>query len=906
MPSVSRTIEILFTAVDQTGGGLSSVSDKLGSLNSSVAGATQPFADFGALVLKADAALLALAGGGLAYAFNESKKFESATVELRKVLGDFPDQLEAAQDNALDLSATYGVAARDVLASTAAFKQAGFDVQESMDLAKNSLDLVIAGDIEAAEASNILVSALKGFKAPASDAARLIDVLNEVSNNYATDVQQLGIGMAKLSPIASQMGFSFEETAGVLTPVIEVFRSGDEAAIALKTGLLKLIDDAKPVRDALASIGVSQTDANGQLRSGKDILFDVASAFTTADNNQKTFLASQLVGIQQAARMVEVFDGLSKSTEVSATAMKSAGSAAAEVAARLSSSEVAVNRFVTGFNNLSIAIGDEFRAAAVEAINGGTEITKALEDIVKTGAFDELFDRLEEGLRAIGQTAVEIAGNLPEAFANVDFAKLLSSFDSISDAVGGIFEGLDLTDANDLTEVIQTVIDGIAGLINVTAGMVEGAEPFIEAIQEMVEGFINLDSQSQKSIGEVTGFAGALNKLTGPIGTIIDALGGIGTALQVFAGVKVVQVVQSLIGSQGLSSALSRIGPQFLALAPKVAGVGAVFAASAYAVIQAVSTYREWQNAEEELELSIDRGNAAREELAMKLQRISEQTGVTILDGQDLRKEIEAGTIALNKQTGEWYKITQAQFDAQDQFKKLEAGLVDWSDAALGVVDSNGNLAGVVDATTASMDENAEAAIRVTAAYYEMQGNSPEVARAMAEMDHAVQGTTKTLEKAEEVSEKTKNTMLELASDERIKRMEFDANLNIAKVEANAGIIEKTFDAITATVDAVSGNISDLFGQIGDAKGLDKIKLERQIDRENNLREEAFDLERRLLEQQIEAQRIRNRRVAEGGGSIRVEMDGVYPELEVIMWELFKRVRLRLTETEGDFLLLGE
>jgi TP901 family phage tail tape measure protein len=44
-----------------------------------------------------------------------------------------------------------------------------------------------------------------------------------VSNKYATDVKQLGLGMSKLAPIAKTMGLSFEETAGILTPVIEVF-----------------------------------------------------------------------------------------------------------------------------------------------------------------------------------------------------------------------------------------------------------------------------------------------------------------------------------------------------------------------------------------------------------------------------------------------------------------------------------------------------------------------------------------------------------------------------------------------------------------------------------------------------------------------------------------------------------
>ena len=89
----------------------------------------------------------------------------AALIELQKVLGrDQVDALNAAKDAAIGLSDEYGVSARDILASTANFKQAGFDIKMSMTLAKNALDLVIAGDLEAAQASEILVAALKGFQ----------------------------------------------------------------------------------------------------------------------------------------------------------------------------------------------------------------------------------------------------------------------------------------------------------------------------------------------------------------------------------------------------------------------------------------------------------------------------------------------------------------------------------------------------------------------------------------------------------------------------------------------------------------------------------------------------------------------------------------------------------------------
>jgi hypothetical protein len=50
---------------------------------------------------------------------------------------------------------------------------------------------------------------------------------------------------------------------------------------------------------------------------------------------------------------------------------------------------------------------------------------------------------------------------------------------------------------------------------------------------------------------------------------------------------------------------------------------------------------------------------------------------------------------------------------------------------------------------------------------------------------------------------------------------------------------------------------------------------------------------------------LRNQRAREGGSDISISMEGIYPELEMIMWEVIKRVQVRLVEEEAAFLLLG-
>lgn len=311
----------------------------------------------------------------------ESIRFESALLDLQKVLTDAEGDARQFTGTVEDLAKRYGESAVDILQGAANFKQAGFTVNEAFELQEESLKLVIAGNLEAAEASEILVSVLKGFKAPASDAARLVDVLNEISNKYATNVRELAQGMADLSPIAKKMGFTFEETAGLLTPVIEIFRSGSEAAQALRTGLLKIISDEKPVENALRALGVEQKDLNEELRSGKDILLDVSLAFTNLNRNQKLFITANLVGTRQAARMVEVFDGLNKTQEITRIAMAATGSAAREVAIRMAATEKQIDIFQVGLARIAKIVGDELNPSFRKMLSGLTNLLPKVLDL---------------------------------------------------------------------------------------------------------------------------------------------------------------------------------------------------------------------------------------------------------------------------------------------------------------------------------------------------------------------------------------------------------------------------------------------------------------------------------------------------------------------------------------------
>lgn len=855
MSDIEKTISIIFSGKDDVSKTINLVTKNLGKIGDVAGSIIDPLAGVADGVLKVDAALTALAVAGLVYAFNKSKDFENATIELQKVLGGESDKIELAKENALSLSSVYGVASAEILSSTADFKQAGFDIVSAMDLVKNSLDLGIAGTFDSAEASAYLVKILKGFKAPASDAAEVIDILNEVSNNYATNVQELAEGMSILSPIAKQMGFSFAETAGVLTPVIEVFGSGSEAATALRTGLLKLIDDAKPVQEGLASIGISQKDANGQLKSGKEILLEVSKAFENLDQNQKLFITQQLVGINQSAKMVEVFDALGTVSEITAVALNSAGSAALEVAAKLAGSQAALDKFKVGFENLAIIVGSQFAKSAKLAIDGGTEIEIALQSIASDSTFKPLYDALDKAGVSIGTFLSAVAKSMPEAFDKIDFGGLLEAVGGLTDEFKEFFGSLDLTDPEDLAKGIQFIIDSVTSLVNVTAGMAESFKPVIDGIANFAKGFNALDESAQKGAGNILGAAKAVSE-AGFI--VIAAIMTIGQSAET------VKKIFEVVGG-GIKLVWNTLQVAFDTVAGWVVD-GALLLNKALASVTFGDLSQQFKDNEKwltswldaiKIDSAVQMGEAL-DGLSMALGKVGDESQTTI----DIKKTPETDELIDWSKDPEIQKLIITDVD--------QAGLEKFNEA---------------------VPSKKEVIV--------LPKLDPEATKKIQDV------IDKNIVKKLEIEASIDTAKIKAQAETIQTAMEWTAKLDIAEVEANAQKVTALAGVISDAYKSTGDTIASLFGTLasGDLGFSEKWAIEDAIKAEIKLREAQLVLQEKLTDAEIALMNEKTKKLKAGKTAIEIDGSGLAPHLEMIMWEVLEAIQVKANEEYNEFLL---
>ena len=936
MADISKNIEIIFGATDNIGGTISSIGSDLKSFENSIGSVTGPVAGLTKDLLKTEAAVVAVAAAYAGFAINESIKFQTAQIDLQKVLSDTDPKIESFTDTVIDLSEEYGVAAASILQGIANFKQAGFTAEEAAILQKDALDLIIAGDVGATESTEILISALKGFGVEAEKSPRFIEALNNVSNQYATNLGELAVGMARISPVAKQMGFSFEETTGLITPVIEVFRSGPEAANALKTGLLKLIDDAKPVGDALAAIGINQKDANGQMRSGKDIFYDVAEAFQTLDKNQQISITSQLVGIEQAGKMSEVFSNLSTVLAVTNAATEETGSVSKEVEARLNSAGRQVDRLVVSFNNLGKSVGDELLPGFGEITVSTTKLIQTFRDIVEQDAgLKSFFNALNSESEEFSEFIDAIAKALPKAFKDIKFNELISSFGSLKESIGDLFGDLDLTKPEDLAKALQNTVNFLTLLTNASAGVIEGLKPLIEGIVDFLEKLAASDKETQNFIGQIGGIATAIDAVLPLLGFLGDALQLIGGAFLTVRGLEALgtsvtetkKKIPGLITNLGLLA--TKLGPAGLVAAAGAAGVAiGTLEKNAIDVIIKKTTdsdtlgiwlYDIFHASDGDTTTpGLKNAAVATEKLGEKTEVATDRIG-RFSEIQNLNIKVVNGVIEItdklgiaidgtgaaqglwNERTTEMAKVmlqaSKNMISYDEQLAKNAESLRRSKEPTLRLADA------IEEANR--KQQSFRVVLKDGEKVLETWGGTNEKA---AETVKKVAGELDKLSESEKITientAKAERQLEALASNEKIKAMEFTARIKIADLDADAKRVEAVMQSLTAVFE----NTADVIGSL--VVGFDAAFTPEDREFFKDMIEEQIKLQKgSLAVQKLEAETLaakikaQTRILEQGGAEININADNLLPELQAVLKSLIDNIRVEALNSGLEFLL---
>ena len=932
MADAQKTIELIFQGVDKTGAATAAAVKNLESFGGSLKGATQPVADFTVAALKVEAGVLAVGAAFTTFAVKSAADFDAAFRQITTLFDATDEDLAKFKDSILEYASGSSASLEEITNSLSAAIGSGVEYSKSLDLIATAEKLSVATRADLKGTTEVLVSALNAYKLSTSEAGSVSDKLFQIIKDGKIEMTDLSASLANITAIAAPAGVSLDEIGAGIAALTAAGVQPSTAIDALRSALSNIIKPSEQAKKLANELGI-EFDANALKSKGLAGVLDDVQKATGGSADKMTVLFGDVQGLAAVMTLTgsqaDAFAGSLGSMG------KAAGAVDAAFAKMNGSVEQSSAKAVNALKVLLVEIGtpllDEFGGIATAI----AKVFAAVADSVKDGALSGLVEYIESLAGEIQKAFEQIATNLPAALAKADLSGFTKGLDAVVGSVKGLFDGFDLGSADGLARAIETLGAAFLGLSKYAAGVIESFEPMFDLLVEVGKGATGVDSSVFALAGNIGGVVTQANLLAGGLTGLVPLFEGLLALLVVKQGVGLVGAMGALAtGSGALATALGSAG---LVAAAGAAGyaVGTVLNDGINKVVSSVSgsetTLGAWI-----YDLVNSAGDAKGFAVTVDGLRISIE---------DLNQGVESGKYVWDDVTGAWTSaVKQADVLAEGldgvagavrkvskdgiteyvdamgnvvKYTEDSAGALQrWNDAVLaagGVLDESTSGAqsfadanrAVFDTTTAIVPIIDEATGKVVG--YEQ--NLLATGKALDTVGKNTSGIKKSAEelaKAEEAAQKLKLEMEKLASNERIKTLEFKAQIDVARIQADAQKVVAAFDSINAGIQSTGETLSSLWDSLGsgDLSFSQMFALQRELDKESQRRDQEFRLQEDLTRKQIEMMDAQINALNNGDGMIKVTGDGLQPHLEAFMWEILKAIQVRVN-ADGLKMLLG-
>lgn len=368
----------------------------------------------------------------------EIKDLDQSITDLSVAMGQgrsaASDYLKQLNQQAQSIGAT----TKEVADSADSWLRQGKSAKEAGELVYDSMMLSKLGQIQSADASKYLTSALNGYKKSASEAIDVVDKLTAVDMQSASDAGGLAESMSKTASAADMAGVSMDKLIGMIASVKEVTQDSDESVgnmfksvfsrmNQIKAGKFVDSDTGESLNDTekvLNKVGIAMRDTNNQFISSEKIMDEVGAKWSSFDSTTQRAVATAMAGTYQYNKLIALFNNYSKALDYTKTSAESAGTAIEKFNSSYKESlEAKTNSLQASFESMLMNSDmNKVYAGIIEATNALVKF------IDKTGALKGVLSGLAVGGAIKAFTIIKTATN--EAYIN------LNKFKNALDIVG--------------------------------------------------------------------------------------------------------------------------------------------------------------------------------------------------------------------------------------------------------------------------------------------------------------------------------------------------------------------------------------------------------------------------------------------------------------------------------------
>lgn len=296
------------------------------------------------------------------------KDMENEVGEVDLAWGHFSGNL---RDYAKEMGAHTKFSATETADALNYMALAGYDTEKSMKMLPNVLNLAAAGNMDLATASDMVTDASSALGLTEAQTTAMIDQMAAAASKSNTSVEQLGSAMLTVGGTAKVLRGGTTELSTALGILADNGTKGAEGGTALRN-ILTSIQGAK-FEKTFGAMGVEAYDAQGKLRSLKDIFGDMQVAMDGMTDEERTDIINKTFNARDL-KNVNALLGTSAQRwdELGAAIDDSSGAAQKMADTQLDNLAGDITILKSAFEGLQISVSDKLQPAMRKLVQGLT------------------------------------------------------------------------------------------------------------------------------------------------------------------------------------------------------------------------------------------------------------------------------------------------------------------------------------------------------------------------------------------------------------------------------------------------------------------------------------------------------------------------------------------------------
>lgn len=430
--------------IANVGQGVTQTADHLHNMGQRLTASGQSLQQFGFFSQAASASMVSMFRQGI----DGSAKLDQSLRETYNMLDKKPEGgmnafLKEYTGSIANLSKQWGVSQIDIANGMQEVIRAGYDEKSAFEIAKSSMQTAMATGEDYGQIMSGTTQIMSQFNLKTDDASknmenasRVQNALAKIANDTQTSYVGLADAMSKVGPVAANMGYTVEQTGSLIGYMANKGIDAEQAGNNLRMVFQRLAAPTSGATDALKSLGVSATDAQGNMKKLPEIMEQINKATEKMGSAQRQEVIKAIFGAYATTAANALLDGQDE-IEKEATA---AGKAVSD-------------GYTKGLSDSNIKGADaqikifkaQWQALSMEF---ATSIMPTLVKVMKTaGDLIKWFDQLSPSIKAMVADFIAFAAVIsPLAIAlgsvNIVAGTLLTTFSKGVPLVAGFASNL--------------------------------------------------------------------------------------------------------------------------------------------------------------------------------------------------------------------------------------------------------------------------------------------------------------------------------------------------------------------------------------------------------------------------------------------------------------------------------